>query len=283
MCARPYSMYDLKYNEEEVLKRSKKTRSVLIVAIILLIIGLGVLCYFSYNLYIDARSAGREVLQPPADLNVGKIDDIGVPKTIEFKKTTVPDLAALFGLGINEVEAKLGKGFKLTKSESVQDPGNPNITHLAVFTFTPELVDELDSGTIITYMPNESVYASLDQNGKVIDIYYTCDLRLLDVPLCSYEKLLSNDWLVLSTLQSAGITPLRYTYTAPVLEETIKYDNVNSENRKITKQTYIFSGRTTSQTLPTAWTLTVNYDYGSGVQSPDHYEKAIRVINLKLA
>jgi len=283
MCARPYSMYDLKYNEEEVLKRSKKTRNVLIVVIVLLVLCLGVLSYFSYNLYVEVRSAGHEVLVPPTGIDNGKIDDIGVPKTIEFKKTNIPDLAALFGLEISEVEAKLGKGFKLTRSESVQDQSNPNIAQLAVFSFTPELVDDLESSTVITLMPSESIYASLDRNGKVIDIYYTCDLRLLDVPFCSYEKLLSNDWLVSYVLQSAGITPLRFSYEAPALEATIKYDNPNSANRKISKQTYTFGGRTSSQTLPTAWTLTVNYDYGAGVQSPDDYEKAIRVINLKLA
>jgi hypothetical protein len=79
------------------------------------------------------------------------------------------------------------------------------------------------------------------------------------------------------------VQPLDFSYIPPDLEQSIVYDNPGSANRKVLKQSQIFSGRTSSETLPTVWTLTVTYDYGAGVASTEEYREANRTINLKLA
>jgi hypothetical protein len=94
--------------------------------------------------------------------------------------------------------------------------------------------------------------------------------------------LVSNE-LVVGALGSAGVQPRDFSYVPPLPEESIVYDNPNSQNRKVVKQTQIFSGRTTLEAVPTAWTLTVTYDYGAGVASTQDFREATRMINLKLA
>jgi len=283
MSARPYNRYNINFDDTELIKRSKRTRNLLIVVIVLLVLGLGALVYFGITLYNAARTTDNASLIPPYEIGNGKLDDIGVPQAVEFKKTTIPNLSALFGLNIDQVTSSLGSGFKLVKYENSQDSSNPNIVQMAVFSFTPELAEGIDISNTVVLMPTQSVYASFDGNGRVIDIYYVCDLRLLDYPVCTFEELLANDRLLLTALQSAGVTPQGFNYVAPDLQGSISYDNPNSENRRIKKQSHIFSGRIASQSLPTAWTLTVAYDFGSGVMSADDIGKATRSIYIKLA
>jgi len=283
MAEKSYSTLDFNEDDKELLKRSKRTRNLLITIIIILILGLGGLGYLGFIFYNEAKAASNATVKHPTDIIDGPIKDIGVQKPIEFKKTTIPNLVSLFGYDVYQAEEILGPGFKLVRVENIQDSSNPAIVQYAVLTFMPELTDDSDSNASITLMPTESIYASLDANGLIIDIYYICDLRLLDYPVSSFEDLLANDWMLLTTLATAGVVPHTIDYSPPNLEDTIIYDNVNSANRKIIKQTHIFSGRIYSDTIPTAWTLTVNYDYGAGVETPGDFGKAIRTITIKLA
>jgi len=200
MSARPYNRYNINFDDTELIKRSKRTRNLLIVVIVLLVLGLGALVYFGITLYNAARTTDNASLIPPYEIGNGKLDDIGVPQAVEFKKTTIPNLSALFGLNIDQVTSSLGSGFKLVKYENSQDSSNPNIVQMAVFSFTPELAEGIDISNTVVLMPTQSVYASFDGNGRVIDIYYVCDLRLLDYPVCTFEELLANDRLLLTAL-----------------------------------------------------------------------------------
>ena len=283
MAAKSYSTFDSTEDDKELLKRSKRTRNLLITIIVFLIFGLGGLGYLGLIFYNEAKAASNATIKYPTDINNEPIKDIGVQKPIEFKKTSIPDLVSLFGYDIYQAEERLAPGFKLVRVENIQDNSNPAIVKYAVLTFTPELTEESEGSTGVILMPTESIYASLNADGLIIDIYYICDLRLLDYPVSSFEDLLANDWMLLTTLETAGIVPHAISYTPPNLEDTIIYDNVNSVNRKIIKQTHIFSGRIYSDTIPTAWTLTVNYDYGAGVETPGDFGKAIRTITIKLA
>lgn len=268
--------------DDEMIKKSKRTKIILIVFIVILIAALGGLVFFGYNILSEAMSTNQVTFKPVTDMNDGKVVDTGAPKTVEYKKTTIPDLTALFGLTASEVETRLGSSFKLTKTDVVSDPSNPKVVQLATFAYTPELIAGNESDISKALMPGLSVYTSLDANGKVIDVYFACDMRLLDYPETSFMDLLATDWVVRTSLQSAGVTPRDPAYLQPSFEETIVYDNVNSVNRKVIKQSQIFSGRTTSEKIPTVWTLTVTYDFGSGVSSADDYKNAIRTIHLKL-
>ena len=270
-------------HDSALVRKSRRTLVILLVLIVILVAALGALGFLGYTLYMEAASSSVTTVKPPNDIPDDQIDDMGAPKTLEFKKTSIPNLAGLFMLDISEVEVKLGPGFTLTKTDSIEDSSNPNIKQLATISYTPELLNDTEDEVSTALLPSETIYASLNEEGKVIDIYFVCDMRLLDYPESSFDDLLSTDWTILDALSSAGIIPLDFRYELPVFENCIVYDNPNSENRKVIKQSQIFSGRIASEKIPTAWTLTVTYDFGSGVTSPDEFKQATRTINLKLA
>jgi hypothetical protein len=123
----------------------------------------------------------------------------------------------------------------------------------------------------------------LDEGGKVIDIYYSSDMALLGYAEETFDSLLSEEKIVTNALSAAGTAPRDFAFAQPTEESTI-FDNKDSANRKIIKQTQIYSGRTTNEGNPTAWTLTFTYDYGiSGVATANDFRQATRTINLKLA
>jgi len=283
MSARKKDTYSFTADDSEMLRKSKMTRIKLIVALVILVLVLGGLGYLSFYFYQEATVAQQRPVKPQTNIEGDAVTDVKAPKTIEYKKTTVPDLITLFGLSVEEVQAQLGDSFQLVRLESSTDTSNPEITQLAVFSYVPEIINDYDGDMSMVIMPSEAIYASLNGDGIVIDIYYLCDMLLLDYPNVSFESLLSGDWLVLTTLQSAGVDPRDFVYELPNFDDCIVYDNVNSENRKVTKQSQIFSGRTTSEEIPTVWTLTVTYDFASGVESPDEFGEAVRTIHLKLA
>lgn len=277
----PLSTEDPK--DVKALKSSKRTRAILIVAIVILIAVIGIIGYFGYNLYQSANQKGQTGIASSTSMTDSSIVDTTAPETIVYKKTSIPNLTDLFGETTDEASATLGSGFQLTKLDNVTDDSNADITQLATYSFTPTIDSGNPDNASTALAPTESVYASLNSDGQIIDVYYICDLSLLDVPESSFDDLLSSDWLVTNTLQTAGVTPLDYSYEVPDPDSCIVYDNPNSQNRLIVKQSQIFSGRTSSETLPTAWTLTVTYDFGSGVTTGDDYSQAVRTINLKLA
>lgn len=268
-------------NHERV-KKSKRSKIILIVVIVLLLLALGGLVYFGYTIFKQGSDGAATGITPSDDLPATEVTDISAPGQIQIETTSIPDLSSLFGLTVEEVSAKLGMQFQLKSSTPTTDNTNTAITQLATFTYVPVITDGSDA-TSSAALPTESIYASLDEAGKVIDIYYSCDMRLLGYPEVSFNSLLSSETIVTQALGAAGITPRDFSF-APPTEEAIVYDNKDSANRKIIKQTQIYSGRASSEGNPTAWTLTVTYDFGvKGVASAEDFRQATRTINLKLA
>jgi hypothetical protein len=272
----------LKSAEGERARKAKRTRVVLIIVVIILLMALGGLGYLGYTIYNDAVKREQSGLKPTTTIP-GELIDQGAPGEVKVDVTSIPNLAALFGMTTDEVQAQLGSSFQLTKNEAAEDPTNPAIRQLATFVYTPTVGGVAAGATSTALLPSESVYASLDESGRVVDIYYSCDLRLLGYSAQSFEEFLAGPDVLTASLQAAGVTPRDLEYVAPDPEQSTTYDNPASENRKVIKQSQIFSGRTSSEAVPTAWTLTITYDFGSGVASASEYAQATRTINLKLA
>ncbi|MDR2105993.1 MAG: hypothetical protein LBP24_01130 [Coriobacteriales bacterium] len=265
------------------IKKAKRTRAVLVLVIILLIGALGGLAWIGYTILTEQTATVPASIKPGDTLVGGEVTDPDAPGEVKVDETSIPALASLFGLTVEEVKTKLDPGFQLTKTDSVTDETNPAIRQLATFSYTPSVSGAAPGALPNAALPSESIYASLDEAGKVIDIYYICDMRLLGYPEKSFDELLADSNLVSEALASAGVQPRDFNYAPPDPEASTVYDNPNSQNRKVVKQTHIFSGRTTSDVVPTVWTLTVTYDFGAGVASSSEFREATRTINLKLA
>jgi hypothetical protein len=267
----------------ERLKKAKRTQIVLIIVIILLVGALGYLGYLGYTIFTESMASGPGSIKPVDTITGGEIDDPNAPQEVRVVKTIIPDLVSLFGLSVEEAKTRLGDDFQLTKTDAITDETNPAVRQLATFSYIPSVSGDTGSAAPSAALPSESIYASLDEEGKVVDIYYVCDMLLLGYPERSFDELLAGSETVTSALAEAGVQARDFEYIAPDPQESIVYDNPNSENRKVLKQTHIFSGRTSTSTLPTVWTLTVTYDFGAGAASTTEFRQATRTINLKLA
>lgn len=267
----------------ERLKKAKRTRIILLAIILLLLAALGALVYLGYTFYQDGVANNQGNIKPLPVVSNNTVTDPSAPAEVRIEETSIPALAPLFGFTVDEVKAMLGKDFQLTKTDAATDEANPAIRQLATFSYIPTVSGDTANVSANTALPNESIYVSLDDGGKVVDVYYVCDMKLLGYPEVSFEELLATSDLVIGVLASAGVQPRDFSYVPPSFEESIVYDNPNSTNRKVSKQTQIFSGRTDSSEVPTAWTLTITYDYGAGVSSVGEFRQATRTINLKLA
>jgi hypothetical protein len=272
----------------ERLRKAKRTKVILIIVILLLVAALGALAWLGYTILMEGTESAPSGIKPGTTVT-GEVTDPDAPDEIKVDETNIPNLVALFGLTVEEVRTRLGSDFLLTKTDSVTDETNPAIKQLATFSYTPSVSGSGTSATAPTApssgvaLPSESIYASLDESGKVIDIYYACDMQLLGYPEKSFDELLATSDLVSEALQSAGVQPRDFSYAAPDPEASTVYDNPNSANRKVVKQSHIFSGRASSDTVPTVWSLTVTYDFGAGVDFPSEFREATRAIHLKLA
>jgi hypothetical protein len=268
---------------DERLKKARRTRVILIIIILLLVAALGTLAWLGYTIFRDSSTGDQVVIKPTPTAPDGTLTDPSAPGELKIDETSIPELAPLFGLTVDEVKTRLGQDFQLTKTDTATDEANPAVKQLATFSYIPSISGDSTGAVTTASLPSESIYASLDETGRVVDIYYVCDMRLLGYPIRSFDELLASGELVTGALAAAGVQPRDFSYVPPVPEESVVYDNPNSANRKVIKQTQIFSGRTTSDAVPTAWTLTVTYDYGTGVASTADFQQATRTIHLKLA
>lgn len=267
----------------ERLKRSRRTRIILILVIVVLVAALGGLAYLGFTVFQEGADGDGSGIKPVTDILDTPIKDQDAPDEMHIQETSIPNLVSLFGMTVDEVSVRLGNEFQLKSTAPVTDASNQNIKQLATFSYNVTVTGGNSDAHLSALLPSQSIYVSLDESGKVIDIYYTCDMRLLGYPEGSFGDLLANDSVVSGSLTAAGITPRDFVYAAPNPDDCITYDNVNSANRKVVKQSQIFSGRNLSESIPTAWTLTVSYDFGSGVASINEYREATRIISLKLA
>jgi hypothetical protein len=265
------------------LKKAKRTKIVLIIVIVLLVGALGYLGYLGYTIFMEGMTNGPGSIKPVDTITGGEIDDPNAPQEVRVAKTSIPDLVPLFGLSVEEVRTRLGADFQLSKTDAITDETNPAVRQLATFSYIPSVSGDTNNAAPNTSLPSESIYASLNEEGKVVDIYYVCDMLLLGYPERSFDELLAGSEMVIGALEDAGVQTREFDYIAPDPQESIVYDNPNSANRKVVKQTHIFSGRTSTSTLPTVWTLTVTYDFGAGATSTTEFRQATRTINLKLA
>ncbi|MDR2197278.1 MAG: hypothetical protein LBO07_04855 [Coriobacteriales bacterium] len=279
---------------EQRIEKARRTRVVLTALILILVVALLSLGFLGYRIIADDAALPAVDLTPATELPDEALVEPSAPAELDFEETVIPELTPLFGLTIDEIKTKLGSDWVLSKTDVIDDPANPDIRELATFSFTVQskgASGQLASPSTMTMpatmadaaLPAESIYASFDEDGVCIDIYYSCDMRLLAYPLKSFDELLATPDLVFGALAAAGITPKDFAYTAPDHEASIEYDNSNSENRKIIKQTTIFSGRIDGEDGPVAWTLTVIYDYGMGVSDSSEYREASRMLYLKIA
>jgi hypothetical protein len=131
----------------------------------------------------------------------------------------------------------------------------------------------------------ESLYLSLNADGKVIEVYYVASLDLLGYDDSDFATLVAKADSVTDVLRKAGVTPSPdWHFEAPQPEKYTQYVDPEAAEKKVKKLTATFYAATDStDALPQNWNLTFTYDYGaSGAVLAADLEPTQRMLYLKL-
>ena len=284
--------------------KSKRTRNTFILLSLLLVVAVGALSWFAYQYLLPIITGSSNEINTVVELPIGDDPNSGsVPLTISYEKAAIPNLVALFGLTTDQALYQLGTGWAIAKVTDIEpeapvDPNNPEavetqlLFQLVTLNYIPQ-VTSVDGSTfdegdpnyqaVLTSLPTADLYLSLNADGRIAEVYYIADIELLGYPQSDFQTLLSDDGFLRAVLSAAGVSPRGFYYQAPDYESSLTYDNPMSANRRITKQSSIFSGRATNEGSPTAWAVTVTYEYMPPVFQPADAVKTHRRLYISLS
>jgi len=270
----------LKPITERQLKKAKRTRNALVTMIVIGIVALAAIILLGYMVFSpsikpDEASNQTSTIVPPNKVDTTTVVDASAPAQVEYEKTKIPEMSGLYGLTLEEVKTKLGSTYTL-------DPLSGEGGSAYTFKYEPKIISGATSGgsSKTPTLVSCSINLDFDEEGKVIDVVFLSDLRLLDYPEKSFAEFVSSDDVVISALQAAGVTPSDTSALNPA--DTTEYDNELSENRKLMNQTRTYHGSSTATDGMNKWDVVIKYDYGTGVASADEYSSATRTIRIKL-
>ncbi|MDR3307319.1 MAG: hypothetical protein LBS58_00245 [Coriobacteriales bacterium] len=262
--------------------KARRTGAILIVVILLLVAALAGLGYLAYTFLFEPAPSSPAVVVPAPDIENPPVDDNKAPEVAPPVTASIPGLAALFGLSIEEVQAYLGPDFQLVKTEVVAEEENKDIKQLATLSYSPRASSSSSSSAASDLLPVENIYASLNEQGDVIGIYYVCSMDLLGYPASSFETLVASQGTLDAILRAAGVTPANFNYRAPSSDQYLQYVDPAASPLKVKKESYTFEGASTATGAPTAWKLTLTYDYGAGVDEVAGRQPLERMLYLDL-
>ena len=276
----------------ELAQKSKRTRNTFIILSVVALIVAAALAWVGYTHLLPALAGEPGELESGVELPLEDLDSDAIPVNIVYHKMAVPSLVSMYGLTSGEVLERLGPGWEETRRIDVVGGDNPAVVLLVTLTFKPDVASIEGGGPNTDYAvelekakrPEANLYLSLNADGRVIETLFTAELDMLDYPTSvAFTELLATDGFVSQVLQWAGVQPLGFTYQPPDFDSTVSYDYPDLPTRKVTKQSSAFHGRAANQGFPTAWVVTVTYDFIPPVASVDGTPNARRILNIRLA
>jgi len=264
----------------EQLKKSSRTRNLLIVFIILLLLGLGALAYLGYDLlFLKQQDNGLTAITPPPTDIDNVVEDNTSSNQVTIKTTTIPPLASFFGLTMSEVHDLLGDDYVLTKTDEASDADNPAVKQLVVFTYQPSGSTGTPASVVV---PN--IYLSLDDKDIVVGVYLMSSFEVLGYPPATFVSFVTTQDMLFNMLRAAGITPAAsYSFVSPTAAEYTIFADPSAAVKRVKKEEFVFSGPSSSQTAPTVWQVKLSYDYGAiGVPQGATTTPNQRIISISL-
>ncbi len=273
-------------NREAKARRTKLTLIVIIVLLIMAVIALG---YVAFSFLAFDGDGQVVVVQPVEDIESSQLKNTEVPESARIQTTTIPDLVSCFGLTINEASNRLGIDYQLTKTEEVKDDEDTAVKQLATFTYAPLATtngksagtDQLLGTKIKAQILN--IYASLDEEERIIEIYYVGSMDLLGYPTSDFATLVGTLETFTGILREAGVEVDDFSYSAPAISDYTTYVDPGAEKKVIQKESHVVTGASTSEVAPKSWSITITYDYGTGAALDNVPQSDIsRTIHLQL-
>lgn len=235
----------------EYLKRSRRMRKVLLAVIVVLVVLVVAGAVLTYLLVDTARNAATQQTQSTT-LDVDSIaeDAAKDASTATSKRTTVPNLVQLLGMGQDQTVEALGHGAQVTGLTEVNEEGNPVKMQVSI-ALSDEPADSR-SGT-------PSVYLNLNEEGKVVRAGYSVATSSIGYGTLSFADAVENERIIEKTVEEAGLTVGQQTAVLP--EDKTVYSTYASDGTTLTREYCEFSGTGTAAGAEHPWQASLSYDY----------------------
>lgn len=238
--------------EEARIRKSKKTRRILITLIVVLLV-MAVVLAGGAVYYLGQRAT------PTSGISVSPLENAVADTSVSSAKavTEVPNLLSLFGKTVDGALTELGSSATLVSTAQAADDTLASVTSLATVSLAGTSKDV--TGNAVDKAAD--LYLSLDDAGTIVKVLYVVNLDNLGNGDVSFETALSDADFIDEVLSSAGTGVTDFT---PEIPEKSAYQTLTAGtggSQVVSKESYAYSGATTSSVAPTTWSLTLTYDH----------------------
>jgi hypothetical protein len=227
-----------------------------VAVVVVMFVALAALAVYGIGALVTGNGAlggfGADVLEANGSGTDGQVVT-QTPATRE-KNASIPNLATLPGLSVDDALMLLGEGWELDDGSATDAPGATGATNTARIVFVPSQTTTED-GAVIS--------VSLSNNGNVAGVTFTCPMEVLGYPKTDFYNVISDRELLFSALGRAGIAPDRADLAAPASEDTAVWKIPDDPTSGLRQEAWTFTGYG-SGAREDVWALTVTYDYGNG-------------------
>ena len=240
-------------------KKSKRTRTALIVVSVVLVALLAALCYFAFMLYQEASSVADQASSSSATTLKDAAEATDAKK--QGSRLTAPNLVALLGSTQDEAIAKVGRGATVASSSDITQEtgeGDSKTTEVVGKTVTIALTDQQADARGNT----PSVYLTLDKDGKITQAGYSAAMSTLGFGDVSFSDAVTEKHVVETLLGDAGLSVEEGSVELPSPDA---YRTYADDGKTIVQEQYTFSGtaKASSGDAEHAWQCRLNYDYSA--------------------
>ena len=245
-----------KGSEEEVpsyLRKSRRMRRILIAVSIVLVLLLAAGAYFTVQLVKVAETSASQQAQTHQDQQQAATldaDNTSDASTATAKKTSVPNLVTLLGMGQDEAVEYLAHGAQVSSTREVNEEDNPVKTEVRV-ALTSEPADAR-TGT-------PTVYLGLGEDGLIIQAGYSTSTTSLGYGSLSFADAVRNEAIIEKTLAEAGVDVAQGSVTLP--EDKTSYSTYDTDGKTLIKEYCSFSDTVDIEGAPHEWSAVLSYDY----------------------
>lgn len=242
--------------DEEVpsyLRKSRRMRRILIAVSIVLVLLLVAGAYFTLQLVKVAETSASQQAQSHQNQQRASVlgtDNASDASTATAKKTSVPNLVTLLGMGQDEAVEYLAHGAQVSSMREVNEEGNPIKAEVRV-ALTSEPADAR-TGT-------PTVYLGLDENGLIIQAGYSTSTTSLGYGSLSFADAVRNEAIVEKTLAEAGVDVPQGSVVLP--EDKASYSTYDTDGKTLIKEYCSFSDTVDIDGAPHEWSAVLSYDY----------------------
>lgn len=240
--------------------KSRRTRIMLTVALVVLLMLAAALVYYASRLFIEANDAAQESamrsdsVEAPAALASDAKDDEGV------KHGDVPVLTGLFGLTADEAIGQVGRGATITSEKDITEEtgeGDDKKVEVIGKSITVSLADVAtdNSGNAPT------LYLECDKDGAITRVGYSTSVSSLGYGNMSFADIVQSGHIVENILSDAGLPTDAGTVEVPAAED---YRTYAEDGVTIVQESYQFSGTANATDgSECSWNCRLTYDYSA--------------------